>query len=199
MGTAECNSCKEGLSEEEYCKKAPSDVFGPVQGCEKYNCCKGHHARCNSCKEGLSEEEYCKKSLPRVPPGCNREGCCKTFSAKCRACNRGMSKEVFCKKKPKAPGCERNFHDCKKDPSASGCKWIKCCRKFTSKCFACAPDKSEEEVCRIMVSQVARSLADGLGSIGTVWMPLVFPSHPRSAWSPFLERFFGDSFQVHVY
>merc|ERR1712048_1308675 len=93
-------------------------------------CCKGNHARCNSCKEGLSEEEYCKKSLPRVPPGCNREG--------------------FCKKKPKAPGCERNFHDCKKDPSASGCKWFKCCRKFTSKCFACAQDKSEEEVCRIM-------------------------------------------------
>merc|ERR1711959_454891 len=147
---AQCQSCAAGLSEEEYCKKAPSDVFGPVQGCEKYNCCKGHHARCNSCKEGLSEEEYCKKSLPRVPPGCNREGCCKTFSAKCRACNRGMSKEVFCKKKPKAPGCERNFHDCKKDPSASGCKWIKCCRKFTSKCFACAQDKSEEEVCRIM-------------------------------------------------
>merc|ERR1711907_89926 len=111
--TAECNSCKEGISEEEYCKKAPSDVFGPVQGCEKYNCCQGNHARCNSCKEGLSEEEYCKK-------------------------------------KPKAPGCERNFHDCKKDPSASGCKWFKCCRKFTSKCFACAQDKSEEEVCRIM-------------------------------------------------
>ena len=146
--TAECNSCKEGISEEEYCKKAPSDFFGPVQGCEKYNCCKGNHARCNSCKEGLSEEEYCKKSLPRVPPGCFREGCCKSIAAKCRACNRGVSKEVFCKLKPKVPGCERNYRDCKKDPSASGCKWIKCCVQFTSKCFACTQDKSEEEVCK---------------------------------------------------
>ena len=111
-------------------------------------CCKGNHARCNSCKEGLSEEEYCKKSLPRVPPGCFREGCCKSIAAKCRACNRGVSKEVFCKLKPKVPGCERNYRDCKKDPSASGCKWIKCCVQFTSKCFACTQDKSEEEVCK---------------------------------------------------
>merc|ERR1712100_228887 len=140
---AQCQSCAAGLSEEEYCKKNPS-----TSGCEKYNCCKASDAKCQSCAAGLSEEEYCKKSLPRVPPGCNREGCCKTFSAKCRACNRGVSKEVFCKKKPKAPGCERNYRDCKKDPSASGCKWIKCCRKFTAKCFACAQDKSEEEVCK---------------------------------------------------
>merc|ERR1711907_41404 len=105
---AKCQSCAAGLGEEEYCKKNPS-----TGGCEKYrNCCQANTAECNSCKEGISEEEYCKKSLPRVPPGCNREGCCKTFSAKCRACNRGVSKEVFCKKKPKAPGCERNFHDC---------------------------------------------------------------------------------------
>merc|ERR1712100_307572 len=111
-------------------------------------CCKGNHARCNSCKEGLSEEEYCKKSLPRVPPGCNREGCCKAFTAKCRACHRGVSKEAFCKRKPKVPGCERNGAQCKKDPSASGCKWFKCCKKYTSKCLACAQDKSEEEFCK---------------------------------------------------
>ena len=33
-------------------------------------------------------------------------------------------------------------------------------------------------------------LADDLGSNGNVWMPLVVPSHPRSAWSPF----FGEVF-----
>merc|ERR1711871_1429748 len=38
---AKCESCKQGISEEEFCKKNPSDLFGPVQGCEKYNCCKG--------------------------------------------------------------------------------------------------------------------------------------------------------------
>ena len=141
--TADCQSCAAGLSEEEYCKKNPS-----TSGCEKYNCCSLKNAFCNSCKEGISLEEYCKKSLPSVPAGCKREGCCQAFTASCRACHRGVSKEEFCKRKPKVPGCERNFRDCKKDPSASGCKWIKCCVQFTSKCFACTQDKSEEEFCK---------------------------------------------------
>merc|ERR1712072_208305 len=175
---AQCLSCAEGLSEEEYCKKNPSTsgcekyncckaftadcqscAAGLSEeeyckknpstgGCEKYNCCRANNAKCNSCKEGISEEEYCKKSLPSVPPGCKREGCCKAFTARCRACHRGESVEAFCKNRPKVPGCERNFRDCKKDPSASGCKWFSCCKKFTSKCVACSKGISEEDFCR---------------------------------------------------
>merc|ERR1711916_274157 len=61
---AQCESCKQGISEEEYCKKNPStDFFGGVQGCEKYRgCCKANNAQCLSCAAGLSEKEYCKKN-----------------------------------------------------------------------------------------------------------------------------------------
>merc|ERR1712157_680570 len=49
---AQCESCKQGISEEEFCKKNPStDFFGGVQGCEKYHkgdggkgCCKANTA-----------------------------------------------------------------------------------------------------------------------------------------------------------
>merc|ERR1711869_127573 len=47
-----------GISEEEYCKKNPSDLFGGVQGCEKYHkgdggkgCCKANTADCLACSE----------------------------------------------------------------------------------------------------------------------------------------------------
>merc|ERR1711959_647681 len=55
---AQCESCKQGLSEEEYCRKRPY-----VRGCRDIgnNCCRGNNAQCLSCKEGISEEEYCKK------------------------------------------------------------------------------------------------------------------------------------------
>merc|ERR1712072_966553 len=55
---AQRESCKQGLSEEEYCKKNPS-----TGGCEKYrNCCQAYNAKCESCKQGISEEESCKKN-----------------------------------------------------------------------------------------------------------------------------------------
>ena len=37
---AQCESCKQGLSEEEYCKRNPS-----TSGCAKYNCCKANNAQ----------------------------------------------------------------------------------------------------------------------------------------------------------
>merc|ERR1712196_731944 len=163
---------------------------------EKYNCCQANHARCNSCKEGLSEEEDCKKSLPRVPPGCNREGCCKSFTAKCRACNRGVSEEVFCKQmegqKFRVPGCERNFRDCKKDPSASGCKWIKCCKKFTAKCFACSQDKSEEEIWSPRLREVWLMISAQSATFGCLLLSLPI----RAALAvPFWRGFLGIHFK----
>merc|ERR1712157_235913 len=67
---AKCLSCAEGISEEEYCRKNPSDFLGGVQGCEKYQngggskpfpCCRANNAKCLSCAAGLSEKDYCKK------------------------------------------------------------------------------------------------------------------------------------------
>merc|ERR1711903_395760 len=60
---AKCESCKQGISEKEYCKNAPTDFFGGVQGCERYrNCCQANNAKCESCKQGISEKEYCKNA-----------------------------------------------------------------------------------------------------------------------------------------
>merc|ERR1711970_117788 len=72
---AQCESCKQGLSVNEYCRKTPY-----VPGCEKYNCCRGNNAQCLSCSEGISEEEYCKKRNRDVP-GCEKKGCCKANTA----------------------------------------------------------------------------------------------------------------------
>merc|ERR1711908_21771 len=54
---------------------------------------------------------------------------------------------------------------------------------------------------RSLVSQVARSLADDLGSIDTVPFGCLLLSLPvRAALGvPFWRGFLGDSFQVHVY
>merc|ERR1711967_175997 len=101
---------------EEYCKNAPTDFFGAVQGCEKYHngykpspCCLSGHcnekacngltyeeggrgdfsAKCISCDLGISVEEFCRT---KQPEGRTMEGC-----------------EEFCKKKKNrdVPGCEK--------------------------------------------------------------------------------------------
>merc|ERR1712070_126388 len=121
---AQCESCKQGISEEEYCKKAPSDFFGPVPGCEKYQsgggggkgCCRANTADCLACSAGLSEEEYCKKKKNRDVPGCEKyhkgdggKGCCRANTAECLACSEGKSVKRFCKKYKNrdVPGCEK--------------------------------------------------------------------------------------------
>merc|ERR1712118_273410 len=82
---AQCESCKQGLSEKEYCRRNPY-----VTGCEKYQnggggkpfpCCRANNAKCLSCAAGLSEKDYCKKNPStggckkkrnRDVPGCEK-------------------------------------------------------------------------------------------------------------------------------
>merc|ERR1712070_1029276 len=131
---AQCESCKQGISEEEYCKKAPSDFFGPVPGCEKYNCCKANTAQCLSCAADLSEEEYCKKN-PSTG-GCEKyRNCCQAVEAQCESCKQGISEEEYCKKAPSdffgpVQGCE------KYQSGGGGGKG--CCRAHTADCLACS-------------------------------------------------------------
>merc|ERR1712088_279278 len=68
---ARCNSCKEGLSEEEYCKKSPS-----ASGCKwiKDKCCREFTAKCFACAQGISEEQICKKREKFGLPGCEKFG-----------------------------------------------------------------------------------------------------------------------------
>merc|ERR1711907_377615 len=138
---AKCESCKQGISEEEYCKKNPSDFFGGVQGCEKYQnggvskpfpCCRANNAKCLSCAAGLSEKDYCKKN-PSTG-GCEKyRNCCQANNAKCLSCAAGLSEEEYCKKNPSTGGCE---------------KYRNCCQAYNAKCESCKQGISEEEFCK---------------------------------------------------
>merc|ERR1712199_111139 len=112
---AQCESCKQGLSEEDFCRRNPY-----VTGCEKYNCCKAFTADCLACSAGLSEEEYCKKNPSTA--GCEKYNCCKAFTADCQSCAAGLSEEEYCRKNPYVTGCEK----------------YNCCKAFTADCQSCA-------------------------------------------------------------
>merc|ERR1712134_250800 len=120
---AQCESCKQGLSEKEYCRRNPY-----VTGCEKYQngggskpfpCCRAFTAECLSCAAGLSEEEYCKKNPSDLfggVQGCEKYQngggskpfpCCRANNAKCQSCAAGLSEKEYCKKNPSTGGCEK--------------------------------------------------------------------------------------------
>merc|ERR1711885_8313 len=137
---AQCESCKQGLSEEEYCRKNPRNFLG-TPGCEKYQngggskpaaCCRANNAKCLSCTEGISEKEYCKKNPSTA--GCEKyRGCCKANNAQCLSCAAGLSEEEYCKKNPSTGGCE---------------KYRNCCQAYNAKCESCKQGISEEEFCK---------------------------------------------------
>merc|ERR1711908_148525 len=160
--TADCLSCEQGISEEEYCKKNPS-----TGGCAKYNCCKANDAQCQSCAAGLSEEEYCKKN-PSTS-GCAKYNCCKANDAKCQSCAGGLSEEEYCKKNPSTSGCEKyncctgnhaRCNSCKEGLSEEeyckkslprvppGCNREGCCKTFSARCRACNRGVSKEVFCK---------------------------------------------------
>merc|ERR1711916_78521 len=145
---AQCESCKQGLSEKEYCRRNPY-----VTGCEKYQnggdskpfpCCRANNAQCLSCAAGLSEKDYCKKN-PSTG-GCEKyRGCCKANNAQCLSCAAGLSEEEYCKKNPSTDffggvqGCEK-YH---KGDGGKGC-----CKAFTADCLACSEGKSVKRFCK---------------------------------------------------
>merc|ERR1711887_23438 len=145
---AQCESCKQGLSEKEYCRRNPY-----VTGCEKYQngggskpfpCCGANNAKCLSCAAGLSEKDYCKKN-PSTG-GCEKyRNCCQAYNAKCESCKQGISEEEYCKKNPSTDffggvqGCEK-YH---KGDGGKGC-----CKANTADCLACSEGKSVERFCK---------------------------------------------------
>merc|ERR1712100_680010 len=137
---AQCESCKQGISEEEYCRKNPRNFLG-TPGCEKYQngggskpaaCCRANNAECLSCAKGMSEEEYCK--MRPFTGGCEKyRGCCKAFTAECLSCTEGIREKDYCKKNPSTAGCE---------------KYRGCCKANNAQCLSCAAGLSEEEFCK---------------------------------------------------
>merc|ERR1711977_670952 len=55
--TAECESCKQGVSVEEFCRTDPTFPECPIE--QFPICCNAYNAKCESCKEGVSEDEFC--------------------------------------------------------------------------------------------------------------------------------------------
>merc|ERR1712162_11121 len=138
---AQCESCKQGLSEKEFCRQKPY-----IPGCKKYlngggskpfPCCRANNAKCLSCVAGLSEEEYCKNAPTDFfggVQGCEKyRGCCRANNAKCLSCAAGLSEEEYCKKNPSTGGCE---------------KYRNCCQAYNAKCESCKQGISEEEFCK---------------------------------------------------
>merc|ERR1711885_88248 len=174
---AQCESCKQGLSEKEFCRQKPY-----IPGCKKYlngggskpfPCCRANNAKCLSCVAGLTEEEYCKKN-PSTG-GCKKyRNCCQAYNAKCESCKQGISEKEYCKNAPTdffggVQGCEKyrgccrannakclscaaglsEEEYCKKNPSTGGCeKYRNCCQAYNAKCESCKQGISEEEFCK---------------------------------------------------
>merc|ERR1711970_915404 len=100
---AQCESCKQGLSVNEFCRRKPY-----IPGCEKYQngggskpfpCCRANNAKCLSCVAGLSEKDYCKKNPPTG--GCEKyRNCCQAYNAKSESCKQGISEKEYCKNAP---------------------------------------------------------------------------------------------------
>jgi len=164
---AQCESCKQGLSVNEFCRRKPY-----VPGCEKYQngggskpfpCCRANNAKCLSCVAGLSEKDYCKKN-PSTG-GCEKyKNCCQAYNAKCESCKQGISEKEYCKNAPTdffggVQGCEK-YHNgyqprpcclsghCNKN-ACNGLTYEEGGRgDFSAKCISCDLGISVEEFCR---------------------------------------------------
>merc|ERR1712144_123494 len=92
---AECESCKQGVSVEEFCRSDPTFPECPTK--QPPICCNAYNAKCESCKEGLSEEEFCRiyptfSGCPTPTPVC-----CNAYNAECEACKFGITVEEMCR------------------------------------------------------------------------------------------------------
>merc|ERR1711959_232742 len=55
---AKCESCKQGLSEEEFCR-----IYPTFSGCPTPTpvCCNAYNAECEACKFGITVDELCRR------------------------------------------------------------------------------------------------------------------------------------------
>merc|ERR1711959_695371 len=111
---AECESCKQGVSVEEFCRTYPTVPECPTE--QPPICCNAYNAKCESCKQGLSEEEMCRvheedmvfDSFLQPLDGCPQnqpKPCCRANTLECQACNAGVSEDEFCRRDPHSQVC----------------------------------------------------------------------------------------------
>merc|ERR1712144_175740 len=110
---AECESCKQGVSVEEFCRSDPT-----FSGCPTPTpvCCNAYNAECEACKFGITVEEMCRvheedmafDSFLGPLDGCPQnqpKPCCRANTLECQACNAGVSEDEFCRRDPHSHVC----------------------------------------------------------------------------------------------
>merc|ERR1739848_105441 len=116
--TAECESCKQGVSEEEFCR-----IYPTVPECPTPTpvCCNAYNAECEACKFGITVEEMCRvheedmafDSFLGPLDGCPQnqpKPCCRANTLECQACNAGVSEDEFCRR-------DTHSHVCPQKPT----------------------------------------------------------------------------------
>merc|ERR1712078_168551 len=111
--TAECESCKQGVSVEEFCR-----IYPTFSGCPTPTpvCCNAYNAECEACKFGITVEEMCRvheedmafDSFLGPLDGCPQnqpKPCCRANTLECQACNAGVSEDEFCRRDPHSHVC----------------------------------------------------------------------------------------------
>merc|ERR1712219_78972 len=111
--TAECESCKQGVSEEEFCR-----IYPTVPECPTPTpvCCNAYNAECEACKFGITVDEMCRvheedmafDSFLGPLDGCPQnqpKPCCRANTLECQACNAGVSEDEFCRRDPRSHVC----------------------------------------------------------------------------------------------
>merc|ERR1712188_128804 len=110
---AECESCKQGVSVEEFCR---SDPTVPERPTPTPVCCNAYNAECEACKFGITVEEMCRvheedmafDSFLGPLDGCPQnqpKPCCRANTLECQACNAGVSEDEFCRRDPHSHVC----------------------------------------------------------------------------------------------
>merc|ERR1712193_584546 len=112
--TAECESCKQGVSVEEFCRTYPTVPECPTE--QPPICCNAYNAKCEACKFGITVEEMCGvheedmafDSFLGPLDGCPQnqpKPCCRANTLECQACNAGVSEDEFCRRDPHSHVC----------------------------------------------------------------------------------------------
>merc|ERR1711977_453999 len=112
--TAECESCKQGVSVEEFCRTYPTVPECPTE--QPPICCNAYNAKCEACKFGITVEEMCRvheedmafdsflgplDGYPQNQP----KPCCRANTLECQARNAGVSEDEFCRRDPHSHIC----------------------------------------------------------------------------------------------
>merc|ERR1712149_25024 len=111
--TAECESCKQGMGVEEFCRTDPTFPECPIE--QPPICCNAYSAECEACKFGITVEEICRvheedmafDSHLQPLEGCPKKPkkCCRANTLECQACNAGVSEDEFCRRDPHSHVC----------------------------------------------------------------------------------------------